>query len=108
MTKAKHTPGSWRADFGEAFHIRPNDGCTLAQVTFLKGRGGLSGRRDAEEVAANARLIAAAPDLLEALEFLTTLVNILPNGTFFVKGQYITVEDEVRKARAVIAKAKGE
>jgi len=36
----------------------------------LKGAHGLAGRRHGDEVAANARLIAAAPDLLDALQAL--------------------------------------
>lgn len=107
MTKAAHTPGPWVADFGEAFHIRPPEGGTLAQVTFLKGRGGLGGRRDADECAANARLIAAAPDLLEALEAMLSHSDGW-DVTQLRKRWGEQVVNEILTARAAIAKAKGE
>lgn len=88
-----HTPGPWTADLGEAFHIRDTRGGSLAQLKFLKGRGGLAGRRNGDEVAANARLIAAAPKLLDALEVL------LASGGELLEGAY--------EARAAIAKARG-
>lgn len=61
----KHTPGKWYADIdGECANVRHEDGGLIAQCTHLRGRHGLGGRRSAEEVAANARLFAAAPGLL--------------------------------------------
>ena len=66
---AKHTPGPWTPEFGEAYRVRAQqDGGQVAIMMNLKGRHGLAGRRNGDEVAANARLIAAAPELLEALE----------------------------------------
>lgn len=99
MTEAKHTPGPWVADFGEAFHIRPSEGGTLAQVTFLKGRGGLGGRRNADECAANARLIAAAPDLLEALELWRDRIS---------GPTEMSMQTLLHMTDAAIAKARGE
>lgn len=72
MKPAKHTPGPWRAMAEEA------------DSSFIKVRGTVLGARfkianvltpiyegaaplEAEETRANARLIAAAPELLEAL-----------------------------------------
>jgi len=50
-----------------------------------------------DEARANARLIAAAPELLEALQSITDMVQAMYN----VEGKYI------KAARAAIAKAKG-
>lgn len=58
-------------------------------------------RREAE-MAANARLIAAAPDLLEALEDLASLAEVAMREV----GEY-DIEAELADARAAIAKATG-
>lgn len=52
---------------------------------------------------ANARLIAAAPDLLNALEDLVSLAEVIMREN----GEYM-VDDELTDARNAIAKAKGE
>jgi hypothetical protein len=85
----KHTPGPW---------VRP------AVQTIRAANGRLIARVDAggtitgTEVVANARLIAASPDLLEAL----TLFE-----AFYPIGINLELDDAVRKARAAIAKATG-
>lgn len=64
---AKHTPtpGPWVAKFDETYSVRhAADGSLIATVTFVH----LRGRRRPEEVAANARLISAAPDMLAILQ----------------------------------------
>jgi hypothetical protein len=67
--ETKHTPGPWTPEFGEAYRVRTQqDGGQVAILMNLKGRHGLAGRRNGDEVAANARLIAAAPELLEACQ----------------------------------------
>lgn len=63
----------------------------------LKGAHGLGGRRSGEETAANNRLIAAAPELLEALQALIDMDVAYQRGP--------KVEDAVEAARAAIAKA---
>ena len=69
-----HTPGPWSAEFAEAYTVRDSAGGRIAIATTLRGPHGMGGRRDAAEVAANVRLIAAAPDLLEALQRLMPLL----------------------------------
>lgn len=98
MTHKKYTPGPWKAEFDETYSVRAGNGyCTrIAIATNLKGRHGTGGRIDPEEVAANARLMAAAPGLLEALE------EILP----IADGFSFTVE-KVAKAKQAIARAYG-
>ena len=53
-----------------------------------------------EQRVADARLIAAAPDLLEELEDMVSLVEYLMNDSYDNK--------ETAEARAAIAKAKGD
>lgn len=91
QTKALHTPGPWTT-YGhpaDGITIRAR-GCAVADVIPQRG---------ADE--ANARLIAAAPDLLEALEDAARWIDTLP--------------DDLRlgsimpdKLRAALAKATGE
>jgi hypothetical protein len=102
----KHTPGKWTAKQDTA---NGND------RFILSGRNGAFGHWQGwaadgvtteEEDAANARLIAAAPDLLEALEELTRIgcfgfdVSSLPETA----PRRMAVE----QARAAIRKARGE
>lgn len=66
-----------------------------------------------EETKANARLIAAAPELLEALE---SIVDSIDKGTTLIRwsAKYVSenglssCEGNVESARAAIAKARGE
>ncbi len=60
----KHTPGPWLVRPDEAIAIRAEDGSLLATLGWSNGRHFAKGRRDANEVYANAHLIAAAPELL--------------------------------------------
>lgn len=53
----KHTPGPWKDD-GHMNVIVETDGTSATQICCVYGRNGI----------ANACLIAAAPELLEALE----------------------------------------
>lgn len=64
-----HTPGPWRANFEEAYFVTGPDLGRVAMMMNLKGAHGLGGRRSGDESAANCRLIAAAPELLEALQW---------------------------------------
>ncbi len=66
----QHTPGSWKAHFEEAYFVTGPDLGRVAMMMNLKGAHGLGGRRSGAESAANCRLIAAAPDLLAALQAL--------------------------------------
>ena len=67
----KHTPGPWRADFGEAIRIKDAQGNTICIVTHLTK----AGRRKANEVEANAYLIAKAPELYKALTKLVECIE---------------------------------
>lgn len=90
----KHTPGPW--------HIA--NGCQIRSAKDQIAKAWMT--RNGEGLA-NARLIAAAPELLEALELLAELAD-----GFSVSGVYFTEQIEnlvaVRRAFAAIAKSKGE
>ena len=103
MVKAAHTPGPWQTnvdDFGTSntggayVGVYDDFGKTLAHVLCrdIVGSGGEN------PYAANARLIAAAPDLLEALEGLLRLHQ---------SHNRETTPEEIA-AEYAIAKAKGE
>lgn len=84
--KTTHTPGPWKIHQHQIF----SGSSKLADLSF----------RDDEN--ANARLIASAPDLLSALEFL--LADYIAIDGEELTGSAIPVE----KARAALRKAKGE
>lgn len=90
----KYTPGPWD-------YVRENGSPTTGQH-MIKGAvpGYLAEVRDcgSGDVSANARLIAAAPDLLDALAAALNLIDLV-----------VPFEGDVtRKARAALAKATGE
>ena len=96
---SKHTPGPWYyvggSDKRAAPYIRKEGDMvpgTMA-IASVTGRGGVS------ESAANARLIAAAPELLAALKQLTGEVTDLERNR--------VRESAVDAARAAIARAEG-
>ncbi len=91
----KHTPGPWNAtkfnpvtgDIDDCYlYVEPGIAVIERKV---KGRD--------HHDTANARLIAAAPDLLEALS------EIINDG-----GKFVMTHELHRKARAAIARARGE
>ncbi len=124
--KTKHTPGPWMAEkwhhkseqYGTGWSIRPfnhktNDwtGHQLAIVdgddhgfSSVKSMGGTS--------EANAALIAAAPDMLEALNYCVNMIGAYDRNFRLCLGNGGQVDgDDLRKAAenadAAIAKAKG-
>ena len=100
----QHTPGPWtiqdlphQHDFrkGVEYVIRDARNCALAQV------GHIDAIHDGQESEANARLIAAAPMLLEALEGLihcNVWISDIDEGD----------KARMKQARAAIRAAKGE
>lgn len=83
---SKHTPGPWTAQPNGAIWV----GDTLISVCAIAP----------EEATANANLIAAAPDLLEALQLVVDKI-----GTDFEL--YSEQQFAIDNARAAIAKATG-
>ena len=68
---SKHTPGPWKIDGESDRVIVAHDGETLAQTYFVYG----DRDRQYPQSIANARLIAAAPDLLEACRFALSIIG---------------------------------
>lgn len=111
----KHTPGPWSVftGLGGSSYIFPGieseaSGCSV--IIFGEKDGDESGvrGRSPDEARANARLIAAAPDLLEALR-LWQVWDDTPRdrgGKLGPKGLAWTAFDNARKAS--IAKATGQ
>jgi hypothetical protein len=92
---AKHTPGPWIYD---AQCIDPIIIATEDRETGLARVQSWSGTPSGEECIANARLIAAAPELLQALKgLLAYTLHIMEPGD----------NAETLAARAAIAKAEG-
>lgn len=95
MSEAKHTPGPWRVGKGGP-NMCPTVGTEKGLMVAMVAYG------DSHPTQANARLIAAAPDLLEALEELADLFDAM------VSGEYRPDSFTTQPARAAIAKAKGD
>ena len=95
-----YTPGPWVLS-GNNIRSRTDHSVVirLPAQTPRYGAGWAIERGDAD-----ARLIAAAPELLEALEFLVTVAS----GEGPPVPERELLQDCVDKARAAIAKAKGE
>ena len=105
MSEAKHTTGPWNVPFREFTKIKAANGAHIATCHKLTNLVNLE---------ANSRLIAAAPDLLEALVWMVenddtnegdTPINRFGGASWndvnahWIKG--------LNKARAAIAKATG-
>lgn len=91
---SKHTPGPWEWQDGEEALVGPKHVVMLETnygLTFAKYPGG-------EIEKANARLIAAAPDLLEALELADCVLS----------GRNMDLRVVAHKVHDALAKARGE
>lgn len=93
----KHTPGPWEQTYGKRGTL-----CVISDTTWICGEiENPHSPIDEVEAIANARLIAAAPDLLEALEGVSVLINSGALKSF-------TSEPWVGRVQRAIAKATGE
>ncbi|MGE5571097.1 MAG: hypothetical protein ACM3S5_18840 [Rhodospirillales bacterium] len=116
---ANHTPGPWRSDIGRdqrGFgYVRcgkranaESEGVAVARVCHVRGY------IDWSEAVANANLIAAAPDLFDALQAAGTALYALARriDPKEASGADIAALDEAERAyiaiNAVLAKATGE
>ena len=90
----KHTPGPWFVDHKSPFLVRAGDDIDGRHIAHI-GPANYTPRFDVDEP--NAKLIAAAPDLLEALS------EIINDG-----GKFVMTNETHRKARAATARAIGE
>jgi hypothetical protein len=87
----KHTPGPWNYD-RSGYSLYVNSGRELVTALSMDGK-----RLETSE--ANARLIAAAPDLLEALKSVIAWLDAPDESAFS--------DSQLALARAAIAKATG-
>ena len=102
----KHTPAPWRVSSESPRIIKKDYRAIGSDAGFLiastMGHDNSGFYASEQEADANARLIAAAPELLEALEMCTkAMASVLPDFNPCDQAAY-------DKARAAIAKAKGE
>lgn len=98
---AKHTPGPWKIAFGARdFHItgtrEDTSGHYIARTI-----------NDFAEDEANARLIAAAPELLEALNAVAAEVGMTPEAPRSYSGDSYLPEKFHELVLAALAKAEG-
>ena len=107
MSTAKHTPGPWIAT-KNADVVAGNTNGLIADAF-----DGLPHYETDKHIAvANARLIAAAPDLLEALKSAMDHIQMLEEGIEELRqlgatANFCGVSFSHEKARAAIAKAEG-
>jgi hypothetical protein len=92
-----HTPGPWHVGGNAGRIVYDADGRAVGNATVYHGSWQL------DRMQANARLIAAAPDLLTSCEAFVTAAD-LPAG---IAPSPIMVEAMISAAQAAIAKAKG-
>jgi len=98
---SKHTPGPWfvQDDHGKRYIDTSGNDDTIAEIHRRRSKGSVY---SCPEAGCNASLIAAAPDLLEALEYaLSMWGDYLPAGNS-------NAMKAIKQARAAIARAKGE
>ncbi len=88
---SKHTPGPW------VYDMRDDGSMEVHNVDYSMFIAKRHKMNDRDEAVANARLIAAAPDLLAALEFVAKLMHadVTPKG----KADYSVVRDAIAAAR---------
>lgn len=106
--KAQHTPGPWRARPNGGYGQGPINAVFTAESELC---GGLLASLDTEptnpNMEADARLIAAAPELLDALEKLLGLFDSGIRSEYEGTSMLETLLAEGDFARAAIAKATG-
>ncbi len=106
---SKHTPGPWRLDetfvdgqWGNPSHwvceiVGPDNSRIVADIPEYR-----TYEEDAAELEANARLIAAAPELLEALEYAQAWITEVGERKGLPNGRTLqTIEAAIAKATGV-------
>lgn len=88
----QHTPGSWTVDDDGTGAVVDRRGRAIARVNL-----------EVFECGPNARLIAAAPDLVEALYAIMGIV-----GKMSIPDTHVADREAYRNARALLARIEGE
>lgn len=94
MKNSKHTPGPWAVNGWSVTIGNWSISTAMPRATI-------------EESDANARLIAAAPELLEALNWALKNLEEIALPEFEKQGRVTSINNAIEKARAAIAKAEG-
>ena len=103
---SKHTKGPWKIGTPP-----PNGEQTIGDARGMMVAVATTGIGMGEETKANARLIAAAPELLDALKGIMNIVSeTLGVAGYYPDEDYADWDEfpELQAAEAAIAKAKGE
>ena len=102
---SKHTPGPWFVDHKSPFLVRAGDDIDGRHIAHI-GPANYTPRFDVD--GPNAKLIAAAPDLLEAaqlaLQIAESWIHDQLDGTSSIDGALLHLDP----VRAAIARARGE
>lgn len=118
MSQAKFTPGPWEIDYGfgevqtestiEIQKMRSYGGIEKCICTLHVDNYEFSSGRNVEEQEANAKLIIAAPELLQGCEIAAHFIKGL-NESLEAKNEFsLEVASLVNSLFAVVAKAKSE
>ena len=119
MGESKHTPGPWIIKYsgnGYPYQLDAPNGSRGPGVIRSVTRWGAFSFPSSPEALANARLIAAAPELLEALKWLHELCihanpGAFDNGNLDATGSIdegdVLASELIRGAQSAIAKAEG-
>jgi len=102
MSKAKHTPGPWTIGKGR-FTVRTTDGKFIARTHIA---GSLRELPEVEQEA-NASLISAAPELLQALRMVMNVMPAEPPAAGRLIGAERRHYDAIMAAKKAIRKAEG-
>ncbi len=109
MSGVKHTPGPWTDKGGSAGAVwAGNEFIASVYPNAQPGWDGYGRFDRQDETEANARLIAAAPDLLETLVMMADAVDPLVSAPPIVGPITQRVRTALVEARAAIARARGE
>lgn len=105
-----HTPGPWTSELtraGSSLVIQDHEGSIIAEVCQWKASPDQSAK---DEPPLNAKLIAAAPDLLEALELVTNIYAAMRESLSvkYPEDGWSAEAMSIDQARKAIARAKGE
>lgn len=106
MSNNKHTPGPWTV-YDKRYLFTDNEGSAsirFGDIWIADVHGAHVGPQTKEEADANISLIAAAPELLQALKALSSVVGLT---AFKYEGQRAVLQEAYDIARDAIAKAEG-
>lgn len=98
----KFTPGPWFVDHKSPFLVRAGDDIDGRHIAHI-GPANYTPRFDVDEP--NAKLIAAAPELLEALEELKCELILSDVDMDYIESHF---RKALNKAQSAIARARGE